>query len=60
MTLRCALNCHRLVDGENDIVQSHVILRYIARKHGLLGSTEKEQYTTGVCALCGTRGLLVT
>lgn len=39
--------CARFVDGDIDITQSNTILRYIGRKYGLIGSTEKEQCVTG-------------
>jgi hypothetical protein len=32
----------RFVDDEVDMTQSNAILRHIGRKHGLMGSTEKE------------------
>lgn len=32
------------IDGDRKITQSNAILRYIARKHDLVGKTEEEQY----------------
>ncbi|WIA09015.1 hypothetical protein OEZ85_008429 [Tetradesmus obliquus] len=34
--------CPRLVDGDVDICQSNTIIRHVARKHGLYGSSEAE------------------
>ncbi|GLC39874.1 hypothetical protein PLESTB_001311600 [Pleodorina starrii] len=34
--------CPRLVDGDNDMVQSNAIIRYLGRKYGLYGKSEKE------------------
>lgn len=34
--------CPRYVDGDVDLVQSNTILRFIGRKYGLAGATDKE------------------
>ncbi|EFJ41636.1 hypothetical protein VOLCADRAFT_107623 [Volvox carteri f. nagariensis] len=34
--------CPRLVDGDMDLVQSNAITRYLARKYGMYGKSEKE------------------
>ncbi|MBN3304657.1 GSTM3 transferase, partial [Amia calva] len=36
-------NLPYLIDGDNKIVQSNAIMRYIARKHNLCGETEDEK-----------------
>lgn len=36
-------NLPYLIDGEHKMSQSSVILRYLARKHGLMGKTEADQ-----------------
>jgi len=36
-------NLPYLIDGDVKVTQSHAILRYLARKHGLIGKTDEEQ-----------------
>nr|ACE81254.1 glutathione S-transferase mu4 [Tigriopus japonicus] len=43
-------NLPYFVDGDRKITQSNAILRYIARKHNLLGQTEEEQMRVDIMA----------
>jgi glutathione S-transferase len=43
-------NLPYLVDGDIKISQSNAVYRYIARKHNLCGTTEKEQALVDMCA----------
>nr|ACE81252.1 glutathione S-transferase mu5 [Tigriopus japonicus] len=43
-------NLPYFIDGDRKITQSNAILRYIARKHNLLGQTEEEQMRVDIMA----------